>query len=219
MTPVAGLLLAAGAGRRLGAPKALVRVDGEPLAERGVHLLQDAGCAPVLVVLGACSATVRRRADLGDAVVVDNEGWASGMGSSLRAGLDALVATEGAQRWTREGQTDDIGAVVVALVDQPQVRPEAVRRLIGAWRGGASLAVAGYEGRPRNPVLLDRAWWPAARRAATGDRGARGLLRAHADRVTLVECADVSSAADLDTPADLAALGGRLPTEETQPCS
>lgn len=205
MRPVAGVLLAAGAGRRLGGPKALVRLDGERLVERGARVLRAAGCAPVIVVLGAGSAAVRQHADLGDALAVENPGWSTGMGSSLRVGLDALG--------------EEIGAAVVALADQPHVSAEAVRRLIAAWAAGAPLVVAGYDGRPRNPVLLDRAWWPAARRVATGDRGARGLLRTHADQVAVVECADVASPADLDTPADLAALGGRLETEETLRCS
>lgn len=197
-TPVAGLLLAAGAGRRLGAPKALVRIDGEWLAQRGVRVLAAGGCSPVVVVLGAAADRVRASCDLAPARTVVNDRWAEGMGTSLGAGLDALG-------------TDDAGAVVVALADQPRVGADAVRRLVGAWRGGAAVAVAAYDGAPRNPVLLDRAWWDAARDAATGDRGARAFLQARPDLVTLVECGDTGSPQDLDTPADLAALGGRIP--------
>lgn len=194
--PVAGLLLAAGAGRRLGAPKALVEVDGELLVERGVRLLAAGGCTPVVVVLGAAADEVRARAELRPARAVVNDAWASGMGSSLRVGLAALDDTAA-------------GAAVVALADQPLVGAEAVARLATAWRGGAQLVVAGYDGAPRNPVLIDRAWWPAARAAAVGDRGARALLRARPDLVTLVECGDTGSPADVDTPDELAALGGR----------
>ena len=83
-------MLAAGGGRRYGGPKALVRLDGRLLVERAAGTLRAAGCAPVVVVLGAGSARVRAEADLGDAVAVDNPGWSTGMGSSLRAGLAAL---------------------------------------------------------------------------------------------------------------------------------
>lgn len=195
--PVAGLLLAAGAGRRLGGPKALVQLDGESLARRGVRLLESGGCAPVVVVLGAGAGHVVAYDDLAPARTVVNARWAEGMGTSLEAGLDSL-------------EDDDAGAAVVALADQPRVGAEAVRRLVAAWREGAAVAVAAYDGAPRNPVLLDRAWWGAARESATGDRGARGLLRARPDLVTLVECGDTGAADDLDTPSDLAAMGGRL---------
>src|SRR5437667_3809066 len=104
---VAGLLLAAGEGRRLGRPKALVELDGERLVDRGVRLLRSAGCRPVLVVAGAAAIEV-----IG-AVVVPNPGWRSGMGSSLRTGLAALPP--------------GCPGVVIALVDQPRVTPEAVR--------------------------------------------------------------------------------------------
>lgn len=201
MSPtVAGLLLAAGAGRRLGAPKALVQVDGEWLVERGVRLLESGGCRPVVVVLGSAADQVRARCDLTPARTVVNARWMDGMGTSLRAGLDALDAGKAA-------------AVVVALADQPRVGSEAVRRLVAAWQDGAPVAVAAYDGAPRNPVLLDRAWWGSAGASAIGDRGARAFLDARPDLVTLVECGDTGSPADLDTPADLAALGGRVPHE------
>lgn len=197
---VAGLLLAAGAGRRLGAPKALVQVDAEYLAQRGVRMLASGGCRPVVVVLGSAADQVRARCDLTPARTVVNRQWMQGMGTSLRAGFDALDA-------------DEAAAVVVALVDQPRVGPEAVRRLVAAWRDGAPVAVASYAGAPRNPVLLDRAWWGAAGESAVGDRGARAFLEARPDLVTLVECDDTGSPEDLDTPEDLAALGGRVPQE------
>lgn len=190
--PVAGLLLAAGGGSRLGLPKALVEVGGELLVDRGVRTLRDGGCAPVVVVLGARTEEVRARASLAGAETVHNADWQTGMASSLRAGLEALAGR--------------CGAVVVALADQPHVTAEAVRRLVAAWRGGAVAAVATYAGRPRNPVLLDAAVWPEVLTAASGDVGARGWLRAHPGRVTAVGCGDTGTPVDVDTPADLAAL-------------
>ena len=185
---VAGLLLAAGAGRRMGGPKALVELDGEPLVRRGIRLLAAGGCEPVTVVVGASADQVRPLCD--GAIVVEAADWASGMAASLRAGLAAL----------------DADACVIALVDQPLVTAGAVERLRAAHAGGAVAAVATYDGRPRNPVLLDRTTWAVVAQAASGDDGARTWLRAHPDLVTAVDCTDVGAPDDLDTPQDLAAL-------------
>ncbi|GAA4555948.1 nucleotidyltransferase family protein [Planotetraspora kaengkrachanensis] len=186
---VAGILLAAGAGSRFGAPKALVEFGGERLVDRGVRLLRDGGCDPVVVVLGAAEA------DVAGATVVHNPAWAGGMGSSLRAGLDAAPGSA--------------EAVVIALVDQPLITAEAVRRLAAAFVAGASVAVATYGGAPRNPVLIARAHFAEVARMAAGDVGARPFLRAHRDLVTAVPCDDVGDPADIDVPADLRSLDGR----------
>ena len=66
--------------------------------------------------------------------------------------------------------------------------------------------VAGYAGKPRNPVLLARAHWPRAMELAVGDVGARPFLRAYPELVTLVECGDTGRPDDIDTPADLARI-------------
>ncbi len=196
---VAGLLLAAGAGSRMGRPKALVELDGEPLVRRGVRLLEAGGCRPVVAVLGAAAERVRREVTLEHVVVAEE--WATGMGASLRAGLAALPATA--------------GACVVALADQPLVGAESVRRLVAAWAGGARAAVATYAGAPRNPVLLDRGTWAEVAAAAEGDTGARPWLSAHPEHVTLVPCDDTGSPYDVDTPADLTALARPTPQEES----
>jgi nicotine blue oxidoreductase len=118
------------------------------------------------------------------------------MGSSLRAALRALADA-------------DASAAVIALADQPLVGPEAVARLIAAYRAGATVAVATYEGKPRNPVLLAREHWPEVIETATGDQGARAFLRAHPDLVTLVECGDTGRPDDIDTQADLDRISRR----------
>ncbi len=130
--------------------------------------------------------------------MVHNPDWPTGMGSSLAVGLRAVP--------------DGCPAAVVALVDQPLIGAAAVRRLIAAHAAGAAVAVAAYQGRPRNPVLLAREHWPEVIALAAGDVGARPFLRAHPDLVTLVECADTGQPDDLDTPADLARLTGLLPS-------
>lgn len=183
MSRVAGLVLAAGEGRRLGGPKALVEHRGERLVDRAVRTLRAGGCDPVVVVAGAAPL------DVAGASVVDNPDWASGMASSLRTGLGALPA--------------EAEAVVIALVDQPGIGAEPVRRLVAAYDGGAEVGVATYGGRPRNPVLLARRHWAEVAALAVGDVGARAFLRAHPERVTPVECGDTGDPTDIDTQADL----------------
>ena len=188
---VAGVLLAAGEGSRFGRPKALVELDGQTLAERGVALLRAGGTDPVLIVTGAAQVELRPEHQ---ARTVYNGDWRTGMGSSLRAALRALTELEAGQ---------EVGAVVVALADQPLVGAEAVGRLIAAYQAGAGVAVAAYGGKPRNPVLLAREHWPEVIATATGDQGARAFLRARPELVTLVECGDTGRPDDIDTPADL----------------
>lgn len=191
---IAGLLLAAGGGRRLGGrPKALLVHRGRPLVEHAVGVMRAAGCDRVHVVLGAAAAAVRERADLTGCVLVDNPDWEQGMGSSLRAGLGSLAGT-------------DARAALVSLVDQPGIGPEAAARVLAAFRDEESLASAAYEGVRGHPVLLGAAHWAGVARAATGDRGARSYLRAHEDTLRLVECGDVAQAYDIDTAADLVHL-------------
>lgn len=191
---VAGLLLAAGGGRRLGGrPKALLEHRGRPLVEHAVGVLRAAGCARVHVVLGAGAAVVRERAELGGCVLVENPAWAEGMGSSLRAGLDSLAGT-GAR------------AALVSLVDQPGIGAEAVRRVLAAHEDESSLVSAAYDGVRGHPVLFGAAHWASITASATGDRGARAYLKEHEDAIALVECADVAEPYDIDTPADLAHL-------------
>jgi nicotine blue oxidoreductase len=180
---VAGVLLAAGEGTRLGRPKAVVEIAGQTLASRGVALLRAGGAAPVVVVTGAAAA------EPSGALIVHNPHWRTGMGSSLAAGLTALP--------------DSATAAVIALADQPLVGPEAVRRLIAAHRDGASVAVACYDGRPRHPVLIARPHWAEVIATAVSDTGARAFLRARRDLVTPVECGDTGRADDVDTPEDL----------------
>jgi nicotine blue oxidoreductase len=130
------------------------------------------------------------------AATVHNPDWRTGMGSSLAAGLRGLPA--GSQ------------AAVIALVDQPLIGADVVRRLISAHLAGAELAAAAYHGRPRNPVLLGRRHWAGVLASAAGDAGARPYLRAHPGLVTLVECGDIARPDDVDTPQDLARVAALL---------
>lgn len=184
---VHGLLLAAGSGRRMGGPKALLRADdGESYVERGVRVLTEGGCDRVLVVLGAAADEVGPLVEELGVDVTVAPGWAEGMGASLRTGLadPSLV---------------DVDAVVVGLVDLPDVDASVVRRLLDkAPPLPGALARASYDGHPGHPVLIGREHWTGVVETAEGDRGARAYLRTHPP--LLVECGDLATGRDVDTP-------------------
>ena len=208
--PVAGILLAAGAGSRFGQPKALARgADGVPWLVRTAGVLRAAGCAPVIVVLGAESAAaVELLAEAGlidgsapapagpeadrGTVVVQAADWADGLSASLRAGIGTALSLAGA-----------VAAVVVVPVDVPDLDAATVTRVLDADGGvtGDSLRQAVFGGRPGHPVLIGRAHWEPLRTQLTGDTGARPYLRSH--DVLPVECGDLTTGADVDIRPDL----------------
>jgi CTP:molybdopterin cytidylyltransferase MocA len=185
---VDGLLLAAGAGTRMGRPKALVTADdGTPWLHSTLSRMQQGGCGRVTVVLGAAAedaALLLAQAPVAheDVHVVVARDWAQGLGASLRAGLAA--ADRGAD------------ALLVTLVDLPDVTVDVVRRVVGAGNATADLVRATYAGRSGHPVLIGRDHWTAVAQSATGDKGARDYLAAH--DVTMVECGDLATGRDVD---------------------
>ena len=182
---VAGLVLAAGGGRRYGMPKALVEYEGSLLVERAVRTAR-AVCDPVLVVLGARAVDVWRAADLDGATVLANRDWETGMASSLRTGLDGL-----------RGWPGEVDAALVLLVDMPGLTPAALER-VAEHAGPGALAVATYDGVRGHPVLLGREHWAGVAESAVGDEGARRYLAAH--EVAEVDCTGLADPADLDVP-------------------
>jgi CTP:molybdopterin cytidylyltransferase MocA len=191
VTRCAALVLAAGEGSRLGRPKALVELAGELLVDRTARTAREAGCDPVVVVLGASAHDVVTTAALEGALVLVNKGWRDGMGSSLRVGLRALSEI-------------GVASAVVLLVDQPRVTADVVRRI--ATAPVAPAVAASYGGRPGNPVRLDAAIWDDVCASVAGDVGARAWMRAHPDDVQVVACDDLGSDDDIDTTDDLIAM-------------
>jgi nicotine blue oxidoreductase len=226
LPPVRGLLLAAGEGRRMGGPKALVRpVTGGPtFVESAVESLLAGGCDGVTVVVGAAADEVTRvvggREWACGVEVASCPDWAEGMGASLRAGLTALSDRAGVE------------AVLVTLVDLPDVGPDVIARLltpappngplegervgiptgsvtndqlddaaqrVGGWR--AELRRAAYGGKPGHPALIGRNLWDEVVASAVGDRGAREVYRTHPH--LLIECGDLATGRDVDTRAAL----------------
>lgn len=190
MNPV-GLLLAAGGGSRMGTPKALVAdPSGGSFVERGVRVLRDGGCSPVVVVVGAEAEQAGELARTAGAdLVVEVPDWAQGQSASLRSGIAAVQAT-------------DAEVACVLLVDLPDVGPEVVAKVCrAAGESRDALARAAYQGVPGHPVVLGRDHWQGVLDLAAGDKGARDYLAAHEHQ--LVECGDLATGRDVDTPADL----------------
>jgi CTP:molybdopterin cytidylyltransferase MocA len=181
---VDGLLLAAGAGRRMGTPKALVSDDAGSWLLRATATLRAGGCEHVTVVLGARADEAARVLADEDVDIVVADDWDEGMGASLRAGL-------------RHVTTSHSDGVLVSLVDLPDLVPEVVRRVLAAADGPATLARATYDGKPGHPVLIGRNHWPGVIETAVGDQGARAYLSTH--DVVGVECADLATGQDVDS--------------------
>ena len=185
---VHGLLLAAGAGSRMGTPKALVTdPGGVPWLTRGVEVLLDGGCDAATVVLGAAVDEALALLPAGPVATVVAGDWSDGMSASLRAGLASVA----------EGSAD---TVVVTLVDLPDVGPDVVRRVVGTGAGPDALARATYDRRPGHPVVIGRKHWAGVIESLVGDSGARGYLASH--DVVLVECGDLATGRDVDAPPE-----------------
>lgn len=163
---VAAIVLAAGASTRLGQPKQLVQLggttDGERLLERAVRVAGEAGCAPVIVVLGAGAQEIERLCHLPGAVLVYNQGWAEGMGLSIHAGMVSLP--------------EDVEGVVLMTCDQPAVTGLHLQELVARGKAGGEPATSAYGGRFGVPAFFPRESFKALE-SLRGEAGARSLLR------------------------------------------
>jgi CTP:molybdopterin cytidylyltransferase MocA len=190
---IAGVVLAAGEGRRFGGGKQLAELEGRPLLEHALAASAEGGLEPRFVVLGANAQRILAGVDLHGHEVVVCPGWDEGMAASLRAGVDAA----------RSAGAD---AILITLGDQPRVKAEAIGRVLAARGGpdGTSRAVrASYDGVPGHPALLEGSLFDALL-ALRGDEGARGVFRSAGTH--LVACEDVAVPTDVDEAGDLAAL-------------
>ena len=188
---IAGLLLAAGRSTRFGADKLTAKLHGKAVVRRSIHALSTLDAVYVVVPPGADAIT--QALSRMDVRFVVNLARDEGMASSIRAGIAALEP--------------DVGAVVIALGDQPLASPAVTEALCARWAlGGASAVVPMFADGQGHPVLFDRACFSDLA-TLRGDNGARGVLRALGDR-----CAGVpvegNAPADVDTAEALAALNG-----------
>jgi molybdenum cofactor cytidylyltransferase len=193
---VTAVVLAAGQSSRMGRPKQLAEVGGQPMITRAVQTALASGADEVLVVVGAYRAAVTAALQPLQAAaeqrlgLVENPHFASGQASSLHAAIHAL--------------DEQTGAALFLPVDQPFLTPTLLQRLIAAWRAGAPLAASAVNGAVRGaPAIFDRSLWPELL-ALAGDEGARPLLRKYAQALVPV-VADAAELRDIDTPEELAA--------------
>jgi molybdenum cofactor cytidylyltransferase/nicotine blue oxidoreductase len=168
----------------MGRPKALVRdLDGVAWVVRAARILRSGGCAETAVVVGAEAPVVTDLLAGEDVEIVEASEWATGVAASLRSGLAWAATTRSA-------------AVLIHLVDLPDVGAPVVRRVLALADGNSSLTRASYGGRPGHPVLLGRDHWTAVASASSGDRGASTYLGKAG--CALVECGDLASGVDQD---------------------
>ena len=186
----AAVILAAGASTRLGQPKQLVCIGGEPLLVRTVRLAREAGCEPVVVVIGFEAQRMREALAGIPAVIVENPGWQSGMGSSLRFGVAALAQV-----------VPGSSAVLLLVCDQIALSAGFLNELRRVHElSEKPITAAHYAGRAGVPAIFTARFFPELLKVE-GDRGARAILERHAAEVALVEFED--GVIDLDTPEQL----------------
>ena len=186
---VAGLVLAAGAGRRFGSPKQLADLGGVPLLQHAVDaMLAVPALDRVVVVLGSFAEEIAAAVKFASAEPVVCPAWEAGMAASLRCGVEELP---------------DADWVVVTLGDMPGVTPEAIEAVLGALGSDVDAVRAEYGGQFGHPVALSR---PLLDRVGglSGDVGARELLRDA--RVRGVEALHLARPDDVDTPDELEAI-------------
>lgn len=193
MRAVAALILAAGGSSRLGGPKQLVRVGGESLVRRAIVAAREAGCTPITVVAGDLHSEIAQELLGTSTLLVRNQEWRRGIGSSIAAGIRALI----------EGD-EDVHFVVVIACDQPLVDGAVIRALTDQQRAsGKPIVASSYANTLGIPALFDRSCF-AALLQLPEDSGAKPIIEARLAEVATV--AFEGGAIDIDTPADLQRL-------------
>jgi molybdenum cofactor cytidylyltransferase len=189
-TGLHAIVLAAGASSRFGSAKQLVRIGDRPLLSLVAGRAAEVVGHALIVVLGARAAELAPLLKHSPGSPVVNRDWREGLASSIRAGVARLPAS--------------CAGVMLVLADQPSVTAEDLRRLAGAWRRQPlCVAAAQYGVAVGAPAIFPRHLFGELTELK-GDRGARVLLKRHADR--LVRVPMPSAAFDLDTPDDLLEL-------------
>jgi molybdenum cofactor cytidylyltransferase len=186
---IAAIILAAGAGSRMGRTKQLLRAGGQSLVRRAATAAIEAGCKPVIVVTGSNSDAIA--AEIADLSVQPalNANWSAGIGSSIRSGLAAALA-----------EAPSISAVLLMLCDQPHLDAKILRDVMLAFSASNKpMAACYYSGAPGSPCCFANSMFDQLSRLPNTD-GAKKLLLANPQTVTNIPWPQGEE--DLDTPAD-----------------
>lgn len=190
---IGAVILAAGASLRMGKPKQLLEFDGQTLVRRAVLAAQEAGCDPIVVVTGAHAKEVEKALHGLGVLKANNPEWESGIGSSIRAGIRAVIETN-----------DKVTALVLMLCDQPHVTSDVLRGLVTTHREtGREIVASSYSGTFGVPALFGKAFFPELVRLEN-EAGAKQVIQRHLAEVHLLPFPQ--GEIDLDTPADFARL-------------
>lgn len=190
---IGAVILAAGASSRMGKPKQLLEYDGQTLVKRAALAAKEAGCNPVVIVSGAHAQEVERELHGLDVLKANNPAWESGIGSSIRAGVQAVLKAN-----------DNVTALVLMLCDQPFVTSDVLSRLITAHREtGREIVASSYGATIGVPALFGKAFFADLVRLENGI-GAKQLIQKHLAKVHLFSFPQ--GEIDIDTPEDFACL-------------
>jgi len=183
------IILAAGPSTRLGKPKQLLQYKGESLISRAVRAGKEAGCDPIITVLGAHSEKIHEEIDSDTAQIIQNQNWEEGIGSSIRAGLSKLLKLH-----------PEIYETIIMLCDQPFVDSILLENIIRKRRStGKEIVASAYGDTVGVPVLYSKICFPELL-ALKGDEGAQKLLFRHLQEVTTVPFP--KGVVDIDTAED-----------------
>jgi molybdenum cofactor cytidylyltransferase len=186
-------VLAAGSASRMGRPKQTLQYRGQSLLRRASLAALGSGCSPVIVVTGAYAELSRPELNGLDVREVFNPHWRAGMASSIRAGLEGLLAAN-----------PNAAAAVFLLCDQPRVTAEIISGLIIAYRDIGRLVIASsYGGRLGVPALFGRDLFPQLA-GLEGAAGAKHVIEENAVDVHVM--AFPGGEVDVDTPEDFSRL-------------
>ncbi len=181
------VILAAGASARMGTPKQLLQWQGQTLLERTIGMAEAVHLGPVMVVLGANSEIILDQLSANSFQWVKNEAWATGMGSSVSIGLEALLK-----------QRPNLSAVLCLLVDQPLITSKDLQLMVKTWqKENPPIVAAKYQDTVGVPALFDHRVFSDLL-ALSGERGAKSVLSRYANE--LIGVVLPAAALDVDTP-------------------
>ncbi len=184
------IILAAGSSRRMGRPKQLLPINGQPLLLRVVEEALSSPVSHVMVVLGSNHQSHCELLETYPVHIAQNHDWENGIGTSIRRGVEELT-----------GRVKDLDAVLIMVGDQPAIRFEYLNHIINTYQRSSFLAIAsGYAGTYGVPALFDKSLF-AELMNLRDEEGAKAILSSRRSEILILDCPE--GELDLDTPEDV----------------